>query len=222
MKQKGTRKCKNPECRREFRQTNSMQPYCSNKCKVEHQTALGMKIVQKNRSAALRERKEETAQMKIDLMSYSEMASYVQEHSYWGINRLIREIDKGWPCISSGATDCQFHAGHFWTVGGQSYIRFHLMNIWLQSAQDNNFNSANINGYRAGIVNTFGQDIMYEIDGLKQKYCDWKIMKIDLIEAIPRIKECTREAKKLPKLSAKARIEVRRQYNKRIGLYDLD
>jgi len=216
--------CRNPECGKEFQPYKSTDKYCSytcqRECEIDKMTKKAMKVVEKLRRDKRRAQKEEDKQKLMELMTKSELAKEIQYNSSWGVNKLIREIDKGHGCISGSTAKKQFHAGHYHTVGAHPELRFNLLNIWNQSAQDNHFGSGNIHGYRNGIMLIGGQELLDEMDGLPLLWAKLNTVKSDFLEMIPKLKELHREAKKLPKkLPSKARIEIRREYNKRIGIY---
>ena len=66
-------------------------------------------IAEKRKAA---KRKKETQQMKVETRTHNEWIAILQD----SVNLLVRTIDRGWPCISSGVIECQFHAGHFTLV----------------------------------------------------------------------------------------------------------
>ncbi len=86
------------------------------------------------------------------------------------INHIVRLIDKGQECISSGVKNYQVNAGHLYSVGSFPALRFNLLNIYNQSVQDNMHKAGNGVIYKERIKEVFGQDVSEEIEGLKAKY----------------------------------------------------
>lgn len=88
--------------------------------------------------------------------------SLLQTH----INKIVRLIDKGQPCLAKGIHSKQVHAGHVYSRGSNATIRYNLHNIHRQSAQSNHFQ--NEDGiFREGIVKEYGERYMEFIGGLR-------------------------------------------------------
>ena len=87
------KKCNN--CGKIIENRNStLVVWCSPLCAIA--------IANKRKAA---KRKKETQQMKVDIRSHADWIAILQEE----VNLLVRTIDRGWPCISSGVIECQFH-----------------------------------------------------------------------------------------------------------------
>lgn len=76
------------------------------------------------------------------------------------INKMIRFIDYGHPCLARnigacGISDTQFHAGHIHSRGANASIAWNLHNIHRQSAQSNHWQSDD-HKMRVGLVRVFG------------------------------------------------------------------
>lgn len=88
-------------------------------------------------------------------------------------NKLIRLLDKGKPCISSGKPWADtFHAGHFKTVGAHPELRFDARNCHGQSAGDNlatdrrkSMERSVMESYEANLVQRYGQAIVDYLNG---------------------------------------------------------
>src|SRR5690606_4553142 len=75
------------------------------------------------------------------------------------INLIVRLLDKGHPCISSGRSlGKNYDAGHLYSCGSNPNIRFHLLNVFAQSVHDNQWKSGNQLDFIENIGNTFGDD----------------------------------------------------------------
>lgn len=86
---------------------------------------------------------------------------------YW-FNRYIRLRDAGSPCISCGNRNpnIKYDAGHFIPAGSCSALRFDEQNTNLQCSNRCNVHlSGNGSGYRAGIVNKWGQQTLDRLEG---------------------------------------------------------
>ncbi len=86
---------------------------------------------------AAKKRKAETRKMKIEIRSQSEWINAIQP----SFNRLIREIDKFQPCISSGDAwiNKGMDSGHYWPRSTHGRLRFHFLNVWAASKNSNGF-----------------------------------------------------------------------------------
>ncbi len=142
------------------------------------------------------------------------------------INRIVREIDKGHKCISSGRKlNNKYDAGHYYSVGSNPSLRYNLHNIFAQSVSDNQYNGGNPIEYIANVSLLFGEDYADEMQGMRQKY---KVIKL----SIPEIKIAKAKAKKFLtvilgykagnkhyRFTIEERISLRREGNFWIGIY---
>ena len=139
------------------------------------------------------------------------------------INALARWIDTGHPCISSGRTNGKMNGGHYWAVGSNRHIRFHLMNIFIQSESDNNYKSGNISEYREGIIKTFGEAVLIEIEELKNKYQSTKLEAFEADEKVTIARSLLKQIKAIiaekKQLTNDERLYYRQLFNKKIGIY---
>ena len=71
-------------------------------------------------------------------------------------NKWIRERDKYLGCISCGA-EVQ-HAGHYFSQGHFSSLRYDEANVNGQCLRCNNFMHGNLIRYRQGLVNKIGEE----------------------------------------------------------------
>lgn len=71
-------------------------------------------------------------------------------------NKWIRERDKYLGCISCGA-EVQ-HAGHYFSQGHYSFLRYNEYNVNGQCLRCNNFLHGNLIRYRQGLVERIGED----------------------------------------------------------------
>jgi hypothetical protein len=140
------------------------------------------------------------------------------------INHIVRLLDKGHPCISSGRKKYIPNAGHMYSVGSNPSIRFNLLNIYNQSVGDNMYRGGNPLEYRERIMGTFGEDLLNEIDALKGRYPELKLTIPEIREAITKARKIVRELKKEVEgndkpFTIEARILRRKEINKILNLY---
>lgn len=159
----------------------------------------------------------ETKQAKEKLKTRSDWEADLQKE----INLIVRLIDKGHPCISSGRNlGKSYDAGHL--MGRQSHpqIRYHLFNIFSQSVHDNQWKSGNQLEFVNGIEKTFGtkvKDYCLSLKGLEP-------LRLTVDEIKDKI-SVARSIVKWLKLQDRMfyvseRIELRKEFNKTIGIYN--
>ena len=88
-------------------------------------------------------------------------------------NRFIRERDQDKGCISCGAKITQ--AGHYYSQGHHSALRFNEVNTNGQCVRCNMYLSGNLIKYRAGLIQRYSQkelDILDSI-GIRNSLKKW-------------------------------------------------
>lgn len=167
-----------------------------------------------------KEAKEKDQLLKAYKENVKDLSAYKKDFQDNYINKIVRLIDRGHPCMSSGRSNYTAHAGHVKSVGAHENIRFNLLVIYAQSDSDNTYGGGNVSRFRDGIESTFGKELLDEIDGLSLKYKEIRIRKVDIVEAklvaARIIKELESEDRVL---NNQERIERRRAYNQRLGIY---
>jgi hypothetical protein len=184
---------------------------CSISCAITHATNLRER---KDKLNWQKEKKKRTDELK----THSDWSKELQIE----INTIVRLIDKGAPCISSLRNgNEQRQAGHRWSVGSSPSLRFNFFNIFGQTAEQNNYQSGNPDGFDHGISCIYGDEILNEVHGLKKKYPILKLSIPELIHAKARAKKIVKGLKELnATFTPEQRIELRRKYNKILGLYE--
>jgi Bacteriophage Lambda NinG protein len=212
MKEK---KCK--VCGKVFSPSNSIQKVCSVNCAIEFAKKATVKeslTVQKQEKKAWEFRKSE---MKEKIKTLSDYQNELQKE----INKIIRLLDRGHGCISSGRnTGSKFDAGHLFSRGAFPSIRFNLHNIWSQSVHDNQYLSGNFNGFRTRLIEKFGASYFEYIEGLRAEYPSLKLSKEELVDAKLICKEINKQLQDEGYLTDQERLEYRYKLNKRIGIYE--
>lgn len=206
-------KCK--VCKGRYKKQNPLQSVCSPKCAIVHAKRLSEK---KEKS----ERTQWNIKKRSDKKKLEPLRDKLNKLQRV-VNAIARWIDTGHPCISSGRTTGKINGGHFWPVSTNRHIRFHLMNIFLQSESDNNYKSGNISEYREGLKNTFGEAVLAEIEDLKNKYQDLKLQSFEVDEKIVIARSLIKQMKAIiaekKKLTNEERLSYRHLFNKKIGIY---
>jgi len=83
-------------------------------------------------------------------------------------NKFIRERDKDFGCVSCQSKVNQ--AGHFYSGGHYSALRFNQNNVHGQCTRCNLYLSGNLNEYRKNIVKRIGENGLVKLDELAAYY----------------------------------------------------
>lgn len=133
-----SKKCK--FCKKQFTPERQMQSTCSFECAIEHSKVLKEAKIKKKKSDF----------RKNDKSVQKELAQKV-------FNTYIRARDKDLPCISCGEhTNRQMHAGHYFSQGGHTYLRFNTLNVHKQCSICNNWKSGNLAEYKENLIKKIG------------------------------------------------------------------
>lgn len=161
--------------------------------------------------------KEEKAKMKESVKTLSDYKSDLQKE----INTLVRELDKGHNCISSGLPlDSKYDAGHMWSRGSNPSLAFNLMNIYGQTVYANQWKSGDQLNYIEGLEKEFGREHKEYVLSLKSRYPILKITIEEIKTIIPRVRGLIKWAKLQDrKFTTEERISLRYKFNYEIGIY---
>ena len=99
-------------------------------------------------------------------------------------NAYIRKRDEGLPCISCGTGQPQ-HAGHYFSAGHNSKLRFDERNVGGQCLRCNYFLHGNQLGYRKGLIKRIGIESVEQLESEAsvKGYFKWdRFSLIDIIE----------------------------------------
>lgn len=137
------------------------------------------------------------------------------------INHIVRLIDNGHPCISSGRSlGKNYDAGHLYSTGANPTIRFHLLNIFAQSVHDNQHKGGNELAYFLRLEEVFSKELQDRVLSLKQ------------IDALHLSKEELRDKLSVARGIVKwlklqdryfdhwERITLRDRFNEELGIYN--
>lgn len=108
-------------------------------------------------------------------------------------NTYIRTRDEGKPCISCNQLPKKRNAGHFYSQGGHSNVRFDEDNCHLQCEHCNTFLSGNLLNYQIGIEQRIGAAKLIELQGRAHLEKRWYVD--ELKELIKIYKKKTSELK---------------------------
>ncbi len=97
-------------------------------------------------------------------------------------NKWVRERDKGKGCISCGTGPVD-HAGHYFSAGHYSSLKFSEMNCNGQCISCNTFKHGNLIGYRQGLVKRYGEGNvkLFENTANLRSIKKWTVFELELI-----------------------------------------
>jgi hypothetical protein len=176
------KKCK--VCKNEFTPIyTTAQSTCSLSCAIE-QTA-------QKKSKAWNERKRILKDELTTVQDYLKIAQMI-------FNRYIRLRDEGngKSCISCGKElrKGNIDAGHMWSAGGHSNVRFNEYNVNAQCSRPCNKDKAgDINNYRIGFINRYSIEKLNELDSIAKM--EKKFTKDELKDLIEYYKKKIKEFK---------------------------
>lgn len=207
LKEKACKQCKN-----RFQPLRPLQYLCSPVCAI----ARVKELAEKKEAKDIRK-------WKIEGLEKLKTKSDFEKDLEKEVNHIVRLIDKGHECISSGSSKYIPNAGHFYSVGSTPSLRFNLLNIFNQSVADNMYKGGQPREYMEGLRKTFGEGIANEIEELKAKYKEIKLSIPEIRETIKVARQCVRDLMKVDSdkpYTTEERIELRRFYNSVLGIYN--
>ena len=102
-------------------------------------------------------------------------------------NAYIRKRDEGLPCISCGTGQPQ-HAGHYFSAGHYSKLRFDERNVSGQCIRCNYYLSGNQIGYRQGLIKRIGLEAVEQLEAEASIKGAFKWDRFSLIDIIENYK----------------------------------
>jgi len=176
------------------------------------------RIIPKAKVNISKEQKKVDSETRESLKTLSDYSKELQKE----INTIVRLIDKGFICISSQKPlNDKYDAGHFYSVGSNPTLRFHLLNIYAQSVYANQYLSGDQINFINGIKENYGSGLKSIVLRLKSDYKLIKLSKEDLKEKIIIARSIVKHLKIENKTyNSVERIELRKKFNKMIGIYE--
>jgi hypothetical protein len=106
-------------------------------------------------------------------------------------NKYVRLRDSGLNCISCDKPPKKKNAGHYFSSGGHSNVRFDEDNVHLQCESCNTFLSGNLLNYQIGIQKKIGAQKLLELQERAHLTKKWTIEELkEIIETYKsKIKE---------------------------------
>ena len=155
-------RCKN--CKQKFEPIRFNMKYCT---ETECLKAFSEEIKQKTW-------KQKKTKMKEDLKTTQDWLKEAQTI----FNHFIRLRDNGLWCISCGLPPKKKNAGHYFSSGGHSNVRFDEDNVHLQCEACNTYLSGNLLNYQIGIEKRIGASKLIELQGKAHLEKRWTIEEI--------------------------------------------
>ena len=127
--------------------------------------------------------KAKKTRLKKELMSLQDWLKLAQ----MTFNKWIRHRDKGMSCISCGNEPKKANAGHYFSQGGHSNVRFHEDNVHLQCEHCNSYLSGNLLNYQIGIEKRIGGERLIALHEQAHTTKKWTIQELnEIIETYKR------------------------------------
>ena len=136
------------------------------------------------------------------------------------VNLIVRLIDIGLPCLARNYHPNQIHAGHIFSRGSNSSIKFNLHNIHRQSAQSNHYQ--NEDGLlREGLMKEYG-NVYFEFISSLRGTPDLKYSNEEYHEFYRHASKIANELKKQGRIfpTTDERIFMRNEINNQLGIYN--
>lgn len=152
-------RCKN--CKNKFTPIRFNMKYCM---ETECLKAFSDEIKQKTW-------KETKTRMKNDLKTTQDWLKEAQTI----FNKYIRERDNGQLCISCNTIPKKKNAGHYFSSGGHSNVRFDEDNVHLQCEHCNTYLSGNLLNYQIGIEKRIGAERLIELQAKAHLEKRWSV-----------------------------------------------
>jgi len=88
-------------------------------------------------------------------------------------NKFIRKRDAGLNCISCNKPPKKENAGHYYSQGGHSNVRFNEDNVHLQCEACNTYLSGNLLNYQIGIKERIGAQRLMDLQAIAHETKKW-------------------------------------------------
>jgi hypothetical protein len=135
--------------------------------------------------------KQNKKKMKEDIMTVQDYMKIAQQT----FNKYIRLRDQGKNCISCGKKPKKENAGHFYSAGTHTAVRFDERNVHLQCEHCNTFLSGNLLNYREKLLIKLGFEEFehLSVDAMKTR----KYTREELKEIIELYKQKIKDVSKI-------------------------
>lgn len=178
----------------------------------------------KNKKDFEKSKKKQWNKKKIEIKKSLETKSQLESKLQKEVNTLIRFIDRGHECISSGrplGIDARkYDAGHLYSVGSNPTLRFNLFNIFGQSVHDNQHKSGNELEYFFRLETVFSRELQEFVFNLK-KTPSLHLKKNDIRDKTMVARSLVKWIKLQDRIFTKEeRVKLRNDFNNSLGIYN--
>lgn len=148
-------KCK--KCRERFEpKFSTLEKYCwKEDCKLFE----ALQILEKSKKKSMNDWNQKKQIIKKSLLTNSDYLKLAQAM----FNKFIRLRDQGQMCISCNKKALKENAGHYFSAGGHSNVRFDEDNVHLQCEYCNTYLSGNLLNYQVGIERRIGGERLIKL-----------------------------------------------------------
>ena len=160
-------------CKEEFNPWSSLQKFCL-------KTECIKIMIQEQKLKEWNKKKKKLVENLKTSNDYLKIAQQV-------FNKFIRQRDSGLNCISCNKPCKKENAGHYYSQGGHSNVRFDEDNVHLQCEHCNTYLSGNLLNYQIGIKERIGSVKLIELQGAAHNVKKWT--KDELKEIIKTYKQ---------------------------------
>lgn len=163
------KRCK--ECNKLFVPQREMQPCCSYECEMKYISKPDNLKKHVEHGKKLRDRENIKKQRESKKNDKSFQLKEVQKV----VNEYVRLRDKYKPCVSCGVIHAKFDAGHFFSQGGNSSIRFNTLNIHKQCFRCNRMLSGNLDEYKPVLLIKIGKENFESLEARRNDLAKYDI-----------------------------------------------
>lgn len=115
-------------------------------------------------------KRDKVKKQKEDLLTVSDYLKLAQQV----FNKWVRLRDEDQGCISCGQKlGSKYDAGHYWSAGGHSAVRFHPDNVHAQCVACNQHKHGNLIRYQEGLLNKIGYDGYWWLESIAHDTKKW-------------------------------------------------
>lgn len=186
-----TRKCALKSCSKrnppETMIIKGVNAWCDNDCQTAH-ALLNLKNLRaaNDRTAKNAEKEKRKAARAKKEAFYANDLTKQKALTQTAANKLCSLLDAGRNCISCGRPlrGGRFqHSSHFKSRGANSFLRYSMLNLHLSCVVCNLWKSGEIEGFRAGLIERYGQPLLDCLDNAPRSK-DWTIPELTELRTI--------------------------------------
>lgn len=150
---------------------------------IDCRTKWAMQVVEKQKLAIEKKKKQANAREKADLKEKLKTLSDYEKDAKKSFQKFIRLRDANLPCIScNNSKTTDWAGGHYFSAGMYSRFMFDERNCHKQcNTHCNKYLSGNLIEYRKGLIKRYGISFVEELEALSDEKRNYKYTKEELI-----------------------------------------